>query len=62
MDGDVTRFVLSIEDILILVDVVLGENDSQCSMDPGDITMDGTKYIGCYRRFNIYFKETNNNL
>ena len=53
--GDVNPDLeLSIEDILILVDVVLGENDSQCSYEFCDITMDGAKYIGCYRIGSIY--------
>ena len=44
--GDVNADLeLSIEDILILVDVVLGENDSQCAYEAGDITMDGVLNI-----------------
>ena len=44
--GDVNADLeLSIEDILILVDVVLGENESQCAYEAGDITMDGTLNI-----------------
>ena len=44
--GDVNAdLTLSIEDILILVDVVLGENDSQCAYEAGDITMDGVLNI-----------------
>ena len=36
---------MSIADILILVDVVLGENESQCAYEAGDITMDGVLNI-----------------
>ena len=44
--GDVNADLeLSIEDILILVDVVLGENESQCAYEAGDITMDGVLNI-----------------
>ena len=44
--GDVNADLeLSIEDILILVDVVLGQNESQCAYEAGDITMDGTLNI-----------------
>jgi hypothetical protein len=44
--GDVNADLeLSIADILILVDVVLGENDSQCAYEAGDITMDGVLNI-----------------
>ena len=44
--GDVNADLeLSIADILILVDVVLGENESQCAYEAGDITMDGVLNI-----------------
>jgi len=44
--GDVNAdLTLSIEDILILVDVVLGVNESQCAYEAGDITLDGTLNI-----------------
>ncbi len=44
--GDVNADLeLSIADILILVDVVLGENENQCAYEAGDITMDGTLNI-----------------
>ena len=44
--GDVNADLeLSIEDILILVDVVLGENESQCAYEAGDITLDGVLNI-----------------
>ena len=45
-NGDVNADLqVSIEDILILVDVVLGQNDSQCAYEAGDITMDGVLNI-----------------
>tara|TARA_B100000575_G_C23134660_1_gene658863 strand:- start:1945 stop:2769 length:825 start_codon:yes stop_codon:yes gene_type:complete len=44
--GDVNADLeLSIEDILILVDVVLGENESQCAYEAGDINIDGVLNI-----------------
>ena len=44
--GDVNADLeLSIADILILGDVVLGENESQCAYEAGDITMDGVLNI-----------------
>ena len=44
--GDVNAdLTLSIEDILILVDIVLGVNESQCAYEAGDITLDGVLNI-----------------
>ena len=44
--GDVNAdLTLSIADILVMVDIVLGQNDSQCGYEAADITLDGTLNI-----------------
>ena len=44
--GDVNGDLeLGIADILVMVDIVLGQNDSQCGYEAADITLDGTLNI-----------------